>query len=384
MKPVRDIPVLENIPVMVRAALNEPVDNGVVRTTFRISRAVETLKHLADSHARVIAVSHIDPPGTTEVSTTAATLEPVAKKLGEYLKRVSFCPTSVGPEARQAIRNMSPGDILVLENLRQNAGEVKNDPAFARDLASQADVFVEDCFDTCHRVNASIVTVPTLLPSYIGFLAAREVEELTKARTPKSPSIAVISGAKFSTKQALLTQLLDAYDHVFVGGALANDFIRALGRPVGKSLVSTADAAQIAAIAQHPRLILPQDYLVALPGKTRAAARVATMDDVAPEEAILDVGPGTTQTLAGLIAPAQSILWNGPLGKYEDGFTESTEVLAKCITASRAHSVIGGGDTIAAIEKLNLNDRFSFISTGGGAMLDFLAKGTLPGIEALG
>jgi phosphoglycerate kinase len=384
MRTVRDIPKLENIPVLVRAALNEPVKEGVVTNTFRLTRAIETLKYLQAKGARVIAISHIDPPGTTEVGVTAATLEPIAKKLAEMLPRVTFCPITVGPEAREAVRSILPGEIIVMENLRRNAGETKNDPEFAKELAMLADVFVEDSFDVCHRLHASVVGVPKLLPSYLGLLAEREVHELTKALSPAHPSLAIIGGAKFSTKKSVLAKLLKTYDHVYVGGALANDFIKAAGHSVGASLISGAPDAEIQELLSNPRLIMPRDYVVAPFGKARTEGRVAKEGDVGDGEAILDAGPETIAMLAGLISGAKSILWNGPLGNCENGFTEATDAVAQTIARSRAYAVVGGGDTVAAIEKLGLDTDFSFVSTGGGAMLDFLAKGNLPGLDVLG
>ncbi len=385
MKSVRDIKVLENIPVLVRAALNEPVANGVVTDTFRLTRALPTLAYLQEQGARVIAISHIDETGATGVSTSAATLEQVAKRLGEMLPRVSFCPQTIGAVARDAIRKMAPGDVLVLENLRRNRGEVMNDPAFARELATLGDVFVQDSFDTCHRKHASIIGLPTLLPAYAGLDVVDEVRILTQSLKPKSPSFAIIGGAKFATKEPVLAALLKSYDKVFVGGALANDFLKAAGHTVGASLVSDADAEKIKSYLSNPRLVLPIDSRVVRPSDQHpASARVATLGDVHPDEIILDHGPATEALLASICSKSKQILWNGPMGKYESGFIEGTDSLARSIAGSGAYSVVGGGDTIAAIEALDILGRFSFISTGGGAMLDFLANGTLPGIAALG
>ncbi len=358
MKTVRDIPVLENIPVLVRTAMNVPIERGEVANDYRLRRAIPTIKYLAERNARVVLVSHIGEQGTE-------TLAPVAKALGKLVPRVSFFGETIGPRARQAVRDLPPSHILVLENLRRDRGEKMNDPAFARELAALADVFVQDSFDTCHRSHASIVGVPKLLPSYAGLQLEEEVRELGTARVPKSPSLAVIGGAKFETKEAVLTALLRSYDKVFVGGALADDFLKAEGKDVGKSLVSSvADPSAIQKLLKNPRLVLP-------------------VDSITNEGAIVDQGAGTDALLAELAAQAKTILWNGPLGKYEDGYSEGTDAFARAAAISRAHSVLGGGDTVAAVEKLGLLPKFSFVSTGGGAMIDFLTHGTLPGIEAL-
>jgi phosphoglycerate kinase len=376
MRAVRDIQIVENIPIVVRAALNEPVEKGVVTDSFRLTRALPTLQYLQSKGARVVVISHIGEAGTE-------TLEPVALKLGTLIKKVSFCPQTIGPVPREAIRRMSPGDILVLENLRRNRGEVMNDLSFAKELAHLGDVFVEDSFDTCHRSHASIVTLPTLLPSYAGLLLEAEVQELTAALSPKSPSFAIIAGAKFSTKDPTLGALIANYDKVFVGGALANDFLKAQGHSIGASLTSNADADRIKILLHNPKLMLPIDSRVGERGTPALTARAAGLDAVAANEVIFDHGPATEALLDNVVQKSKQVLWNGPLGEYEAGYTQTTDALARGIANSSAYSVIGGGDTIAAIESLHILENFSFVSTGGGAMLDFLANGTLPGIAVL-
>lgn len=381
MRSIRDIPIFENIPILVRAALNVPVANGAVANDYRLRRALSTIRFLSERGAKVVLISHIGEQGTE-------TLEPVARALGKLISGVSFFGETIGERARGVVRKLSPGNILVLENLRRNKGERMNDPAFAKELAALADAFVEDSFDTCHRAHASIVGVPALLPSYAGLLLEEEVSELSRALAPKRPALAVIGGAKFSTKEAVLAALLQTYDHVFIGGALANDFLKASGREVGQSLVSDCDPKRMDAMLSNRKLVLPIDSLV-IPASAvgsigaRAQARIAALGQVQSDEVILDHGPGTSALLTRLAGKATTILWNGPLGNYENGFIDATDALARAIAASDAHSVIGGGDTVAAIENLGLLPRFSFVSTGGGAMLDFLAKGSLPGIDAL-
>lgn len=382
MRTVRDIKLVNNIPVLVRTALNVPLEKGKVVNDYRLRRSLPTIRFLAERGAKVVLASHIGEKGTE-------TLRPVAKALGELISNVSFCPVSIGVEARAAVRALAPGHILVLENLRRNIGEQRNDLPFARELAALVDLFVQDSFDTCHRPHASIISVPTLLPSYAGLTLEEEVRELSQALTPKHSALAVIGGAKFATKEAVLTTLLGAYDHVFVGGALANDFLKASGQTVGQSRISGADSVSIRHILASPKLVLPVDALVVPVSavgapNARERARVAPLGQVHDDETILDHGPGTSALLAHLAQKARTILWNGPLGVYESGFTDATDALARAIASTSAHSVVGGGDTVASIERLGLLPHFSFVSTGGGAMLDYLAKGTLPGIEALG
>ena len=357
MRSIRDIAVCENIPILVRAALNVPVENGMVVNDYRLRRALPTIRFLAERGAKVVLISHIGEKGTE-------TLAPVAEAMGNMIPNVSFFPETIGARARAAIRDLSPGSILVLENLRRDRGELMNDRSFTKELAALGDVFVQDSFDTCHRVHASIVGVPEMLPSYAGLLLEDEVRELSQALVPKHPALAVIGGMKFSTKEAVLAKLLPRYDHVFVGGALANDFLKASGQDVEKSLVSDIDESTLKKFLANPKIVLP-------------------VDSVIKNGVILDHGPGTAALLADLAQKAKTIIWNGPLGNYENGFCDATDAFALSVANSNARSIVGGGDTIAAIEGLGLLPHFSFVSTGGGAMLDFLAYGTLPGIKAL-
>lgn len=391
MRTIRDIELFENVPILVRASLNVPVENGNVTSDYRLRRSLPTIQYLRERGARVVLMSHLGEQGTE-------TLAPVATALDKLVSGVSFCSESVGKRARAAVRNLPSGGILVLENLRRDAGERKNRLAFAEELAALADVFVQDSFDTSHRVHASIVSVPKFLPSYAGFLLEEEVRELSHARTPKRPSLAVIGGAKFSTKEAVLARLLETYDRVFVGGALANDFLKAAGQEVGKSLVSHANERGMQKMLAHPRLVLPIDSRVVRASaagsgahqdvrrhtfRVGSASLIAPSGEMRPDETIVDQGPATAAMLADLAHKAKTILWNGPLGNYEGGFIEATGAFARAVIVSGARSIIGGNDTVASIERLGLLSRFPFISTGGGAMLEYLIRGTLPGIEAL-
>lgn len=377
MRSVEDIPRLENIPVIVRAALNVPLVDGRVANAFRLKSALPTIEFLRKKRARVVLIGHIGEQGTE-------TLQPVYEAMRPLVPGLAWCPVTTGPEAREAVRSLPPGGAVMLENLRRNAGETRNDPRFANELAKLADVFVEDSFDVCHREHASVVGLPKLLAPYAGLQVMREVAELTKARTPARPALAIIGGAKFATKEPVLTSLLQSYDRVFVGGALANDFMRASGKTVGKSLVSSdVDELEVRKLLNNQKLMLPLDEVAAPAGSSHDAGKVYGLNDIPSTHGIYDDGPKTVGALANVVAGAKTVLWNGPLGLYEKGFTDATEALARAIGESPAYSILGGGDTVAAVEELGLAHRFSFISTGGGAMLDFLAKGTLPGLAAL-
>jgi phosphoglycerate kinase len=377
MRSVETIPHLENIPVIVRAALNVPIVDGKVANTFRLRAALPTIHFLQKKHARVVLIGHIGEQGTE-------TLEPVYEALKTMVPNLVWCPVTTGVVAREAVRALPPGGVVILENLRRNMGETKNDAAFAKQLAELGDVFVEDSFDVCHREHASVVSLPKLLAPYAGLQVLHEVEELTKALKPHSPSIAIIGGAKFATKEPVLTMLLKRYGRVFVGGALANDFMQVSGKTIGKSLVSSGiDELEIRKLLNNPKLMLPLDEVAAPAGGARDERKIYGLNDIPATHSIYDDGPKTVSALAAITAHAKTILWNGPLGLYEKGFVDATEGLARAIGESKAYSILGGGDTVAAVEKLGLSHRFSFISTGGGAMLDFLAKGTLPGLAAL-
>ncbi len=376
MRNVYDIQKLHDVKVLVSAPLNEPVENGVVSGDFRLQRTIPTIKFLSDAGAIVIVCGHVGREQTE-------TLEPIYKELKKYFSNISFSSESVGMVAQDNVNHLKSGDILVLENLRKYNGEVENNKVFVSELSKLADIFVQDAFDTSHRKHASIIGIPEMLPSYAGILFANEVRELSKALTPKHKAVAIIGGAKFSTKEPVLEKLLSIYDNVVVGGALANDFLAAKGYSLGMSLMSDVDLESVKTILDKENIIIPIDAVVAEVQEDISLARNSSLDSISNTEAILDAGPKTRLQTNTIIKDAKTILWNGPLGHYENGFTEGTKSLAETIAGSTAYSIVGGGDTITAIEELGISEHFSFISTGGGAMLDFLTHGTLPGIDAI-
>ncbi|QQG38101.1 MAG: phosphoglycerate kinase [Candidatus Kaiserbacteria bacterium] len=375
MKCIDEIPAadLKGKRVLLRSDFNVPIGrDGAVADTYRIQQGWQTIKYLSEKGARVIVISHIgrDPEET---------LEPVAQAIKAF-GPVVFIADIVGHAARGAVQAMRDGDVLLLENLRRDPRESGNDEGFAKELASLAEIYVDDAFAAVHRAHASIAGVPKFLPSYAGFLLRDEVREADAARAPLSPSFAMLGGAKFETKAPLIKLLLEKYDRVFITGALANDVFRARGLPTGRSLISKELPGPD--VLQHPHFLAPVDVTVELPDKS---ARVKKPEEVAAEEKIVDIGPETVKLLAPHIAAAKFVLWNGPTGIYEDGYISYTKAIAELAGQSGAKIVIGGGDTIAAIEAAGVDLRKkAFLSTGGGAMLEYLLKGTLPGIEALG
>jgi phosphoglycerate kinase len=373
MKTVRkiaDVADLKGRYVIVRAALNVPMADGKVANQFRIIRALPTIEHLVAAGARVILMGHIGRE-------PHETLLPVYEILKEHFT-ITWSPELTGPGVMEKRNALQDGEVLMLENVRQHPGETENDAALASEWASLGELYVADAFADAHRAHASVVGIPSHLPSYAGINFSLEYEELKRSMTPTAPSLFILGGAKFETKTPLVEKFLGTYDHIFIGGALAHDFFVARGLSVGKSLVSDIDLSQFAFV-NDPRILLPIDVVVA----TGNVTRTTTPDDVHEDEVIVDAGPETIAMLSLYTRGAQSILWNGPLGNYEHGHEAATVALARLIAESSAYTVVGGGDTVASIEALGLSGKFGFMSTAGGAMLEFLEHGTIVGVDAL-
>lgn len=398
MKLLRENKNLKGIIVLLRLDLNVPVAKGRVVNDFRIRRILPTVNFLKKVGARIVVMSHIE----TAEADGGQTLAPVAT----YMKTLGVSSTFVTNyrTARATIDAMKEGDLVMLENLRENEGEKKNDPAFARELASLGDIYVNDAFAVSHRAHASVSAITACLPSYAGLLFEQEVVALSSAFHPdplkERPFLFVLGGAKFETKLPLIERFMALADSVFVGGALANDFFKEKGLEIGTSKVSsgavsadgTLDAPgfNLKRFVDNSKLLLPSDVITKNLQDADSAAKssplIKPLSAVVTGEAILDAGPETVRLLGEQIAAAKYILWNGPLGAYEKGFKEPTLALARMVAAATgrgARTIVGGGDTLATIAELGIEEKFTFVSTGGGAMLDFLATGTLPGIEAL-
>lgn len=368
-KKITDEKNLKGKRVLLRLDLNVPIIGDEVRDDFRIKHSLPTIEFLQKAGARVIIISHLE-------SEFVKSLSRVATYVSQFVPLKAF--VSNLDDAEGVVKLLQDGEVIMLENLRIDPGEKANDPVFAGRLAHLADIYVNDAFAVSHREHASIVSVPKLLPSYAGPLLAREVEELSKAFNPPHPFLFILGGAKFDTKLPLIEKFIKIADYVFVGGALANDIFKEKGYEVGRSLVSKA-RLNLQHIESNPKLIVPVDVIVSSPISRDAKSA----ESISPDDAIMDAGPRTISELVDLMSEASFIIWNGPLGDYEKGFSEGTEALAKAIAESGVTSIVGGGDTIASIAKLGIVEDFSFVSTGGGAMLQFLVEETLPGIEAL-
>lgn len=379
MKCIDEVPAaeLKGKRVLLRTILNLPTaPDGSVTDIFRLRRGLPTLQYLVASGAKVIVAGYFGRKGES--------MRPVAEALQKLAPemKIYFFGSSFEQSPAEAAR-LKEGEVLVLENTRQHPGEESNDPAFCSLLASMADIFVGDSLPDAHRNYASSVGVAKLLPHYAGLLMRDEVRQMDAARAPKHPSCAILGGAKFETKAPLIKLLLEQYDHVFIAGALANDVFKAKGFPVGRSLISKE--LPDASVLQHPHFVAPVDVTVENPA---GQARVKKPADVDADDKIVDIGPDSVAALAPLLGTANFILWNGPTGLYEAGYASYTHAIAQIVmhrVEAGAHVVIGGGDTIAALEAGGAQmDKMGFLSTGGGAMLEYILKGTLPGVEALG
>ena len=373
--------------VFVRADLNVPIQDGRVGDDTRIRATLPTLQRLLDAGARVIVASHLGrPKGKVDPKYSLA---PVARRLGELLGRpVALASDCVGATANAAVAALRDGEILLLENLRFHAEEEKNEAGFAASLARLADVYVNDAFGTAHRAHASTAgMVPLVARAAAGDLMLRELEQLRRVLAPERPFLCLLGGAKVSDKLSVLGAMVERADVVAVGGAMAYTFLRAQGKPVGASLVEPdreADARRVLAAAQAAghALLLPVDHVVAQRPEAGAPHRVAK--EIPDGWLGVDIGPETAAAYAAQASRARTIFWNGPMGIFEiDAFAKGTEAVARAVAASGAHTVVGGGDSLAAVNKLGLGGRISHLSTGGGASLEFVEGRELPGVAAL-
>lgn len=377
MKLLKDVQNLKGVKVLVRFDFNVPVSKGRVVDSFRIRRAMPTINFLKKAGAKTIIMSHIE----TLPEDGGPTLLPVV----EYMKTLGVNSTFVENyrNAMPTIESMNDGDVVVLENIRVNEGEKKNDKKFARELASLGDIYVNDAFSVSHREHASVVAITEFIPSYAGLLMEEEVRYLSSAfhldATTERPFLFILGGAKFETKIPIIEKFMTLADTVFIGGALANNFFKEKGIEIGTSLISP-ESFDLARFFDNPKLMLPIDATI-------VQGAIKDIGAISKSDSILDAGPETVRALGERIIRAKYILWNGPLGAYEHGYKQPTLELARMIAAATARgtkTIVGGGDTLAAIAELGIEDTFTFVSTGGGATLDFLANETLPGVEALG
>jgi len=356
--------------VLLRLGLNVPIEDENVADPFRIDKVLPTVLFLKEKGARIVIAGHI---GRSKDDSLLA----VSEYINEHTP-VRFIRDIYDPELPHIIGEMNDGDVIMLENLRKYDGEKENSKEFTEHLASLADIYVNDAFAVAHREHASITGVPKILPSYFGLQFEEEIRHLSLALSPKHPFLFVLGGAKFETKLPLMQKFLEIADHVFVGGALANTFFKARGVEVGKSRVDET-LIDIRSMLEKENLILPTDVVV----KTKEGSETKPVSGVGPDDSIMDAGPETVERLSRFAKDAELIVWNGPFGNYEEGFDEATKKFLAVLAESGKTTILGGGDTVALVSEMGIADKFTFVSTGGGAMLDFLADGRLPGVDAV-
>jgi phosphoglycerate kinase len=378
--------------VLVRVDLNVPVENGVVTDATRIERMAPAITEIADKGGKVILLSHFGRPKGRDPKLS---LKPVAAEVAHVIKRpVKFVDDCIGEAVERAVASMHPGDFLCLENTRFHAGEEKNDPAFVAALGKLGDIYVNDAFSVSHRAHASTEGLSHVLPAYAGRSLQAELEAFEKVLDkPARPLVAIVGGAKISTKLDLLSNLLERVDVLIIGGAMANTFLMSQGKNVGRSLVErglvdTAQKILDEARAAKREIVLPVDAVVAQLFEAHAPSRVVDVDKVGSGDMILDIGPRSVEQVISVLARAKTLVWNGPLGAFEmEPFDQGTiaiaEAAAELTHAHKLVSVAGGGDTVAALNVAGVTDRLTYVSTAGGAFLEWLEGKPLPGVEVL-
>ncbi|HEX5777284.1 MAG TPA: phosphoglycerate kinase [Xanthobacteraceae bacterium] len=383
---------VRNRRVLIRVDLNVPMEDGAVSDDTRLRAATPTIREVSDKGGKAILLSHFGRPKGRD---TKQSLNQVIAALADAVgKPVTFAPDTIGTDAEKAIAAMKPGDVLVLENTRFHAGEEKNAPDFVEALARLGDLYVNDAFSVSHRAHASTEGIAHKLPSFAGRSLQKELDALTRVlETPERPVAAIVGGAKISTKLELLGNLLAKVDFLIIGGAMANTFLAAQGKTVGKSLAETDmldTARKILADAggKSCEIVLPVDAVVAQKFEANAPSRVVSVDAVGAEDMILDIGPQSAEQVVSTLARCKTLVWNGPFGAFEMepfdlGTIKVAEAAAELTAAGKLVSVAGGGDTVAALNHAGAADRFSYVSTAGGAFLEWLEGKALPGVEVL-
>lgn len=373
--------------VFLRVDFNVPLNKGKVKDDYRIIAGLETINFLLERGARLIIATHLgDPKGKVD---SKYSVLPVASRLKSLLnKPVKFIPEVIGQKVGQAVEKLKPGEVVMLENLRFNPGELANDKKFAKELISPADIYINDAFSVCHRKQASVSAVKKFKPSYAGLLLEKEVEALNKVMKPKKPLVVIMGGSKIETKAPLISKLYNTSSQILLGGALANNFFKYQKLEIGKSLFDSESLSSVKKFFKgkkiSPKIILPLDVVV----KTKKGLPLVRLpEEVGPEESILDIGPKTISLYAEYIKSAHTLVWNGPMGKFEEpSFRQGTLSVARLVASrasGRAFGLIGGGETVEALKLTKMTEYVDWVSTAGGAMLTYLGGGKMPGLEKI-
>lgn len=384
---VRKLKNLKNKVVFLRVDFNVALEKGKVKEDYRLLAGLETINFLLAQGARLLIATHLgEPKGAPEAEYS---VRPVALRLKVLLKKpVKFLPTTIGPKVSQAVQDLKAGEIIMLENLRFNAGELTNNDKFAKELAALADIYVNDAFAVCHRDQASVSAIKKYLPAYAGFLVEKELLALNKIIKPKKPLIIIMGGAKISTKAPIISRLYPKANQILLGGALVNNFFKYQKLEIGQSLFDAESLVYVKKFFINkklvPKIILPVDVVV----KTKKGlALVRRPDEVRKDEVILDIGPETISLYAKYIKKAETIVWNGPMGKFEEpSFKQGTLSVARLVATragGKAYGLVGGGETIEALKLTKMEEYIDWVSTAGGAMLTYLGGGKMPGLSKI-
>ncbi len=387
IRSIKKVKNLKNKTVLLRADFNVAMNHGRIKDDYKIKVGLETVEYLLAQGCRLVLMSHLgEPPGEV---TAGYSLKPIATRLSKLLKKpVKFLPEAIGTKVQAAVKKLKPGEILMLENLRFHHDEYDNDRAFAKELASLGDIYVNDSFAVDHRTQASLVAIKKYLPAYAGLLLEKEVIALNKILKPKKPLVVIMGGAKISTKAPLIAKLYGKADKILLGGGLANNFFKWQKLEIGHSLYDEDSETYVRKFFRGKKLaskiILPPDVII----KTKdGEARLVAANKVKSSEAILDIGPATVSLFAEYIKNAQTLIWNGPMGKFEEeSYKFGTLAVARLVAArssGRAYGVVGGGETVAALEMTKMAEYVDWVSSAGGAMLTYLGGGKMPGLKGI-
>jgi phosphoglycerate kinase len=384
---LKKIKNLKDKKVFLRVDFNVALEKGKIKEDYRIVAGLETINYLLSKGAKLIIASHLgEPKGAPDAKYS---LKPVALRLKTLLKKpVKFLPETIGPKVFQAVQQLKAGEIIMLENLRFNVGELSNDSSFAKELAALADLYVNDAFAVCHRAQASVSAIKKYLPAYAGLLLEKEINALNKILKPKKPLVVIMGGAKISTKAPLLSKLYNKSSHLLLGGALANNFFKYQKLEIGKSLVDNDSLIYVKKFFKGKKLlskiIIPSDVVV----KTKnGLAYVCRPEEVKASDTIFDIGPETISLYAAYIKKAKTLVWNGPMGKFEEAsFKQGTLSIARLVASrasGQAYGLVGGGETVEALKLTKMAEYVDWVSTAGGAMLTYLGGGKMPGLSKI-